>query len=59
MRQHGFGANRLYRKHSVSDGAFCKWRPMHSGMDVLDAKKLKTLKVEGAKAEKVVDGTAE
>lgn len=40
--QAGLGAKELCRKHGVSDATFYKWRSKFDGMDVSDAKKLKS-----------------
>lgn len=41
--QAGTAAVELYRKHSVIDATFYKWRSKYSGMEVADAKRLKAL----------------
>jgi putative transposase len=40
--QAGLGAKELCRKHGVSDATFYKWRAKFGGMEVSDAKKLKS-----------------
>ena len=42
--QAGLTAAELCRKHGVSDATFYKWRSKYGGMEVSDAKKLKTLR---------------
>ena len=38
----------------VSDATFYKWRSKYGGMEVSDAKKLKTLEAENAKLKKLL-----
>jgi putative transposase len=52
--QAGLGAKELCRKHGVSDATFYKWRSKYGGMEVSDAKKLKSLEVENAKLKKLL-----
>ena len=52
--QAGLGAKELCRKHGVSDATFYKWRSKYGGMEVSDAKKLKTLEAENAKLKKLL-----
>ena len=52
--QAGMTAAELCRKHGVSDATFYKWRSKFSGMDVSDAKRLKTLEAENAKLKKLL-----
>lgn len=52
--QAGMSAAELCRKHGVSDATFYKWRSKFSGMDVSDAKRLKTLEAENAKLKKLL-----
>lgn len=51
LKEHQAGATaaNLCRKHGVSDATFYKWRSKYGGMEVSDAKKLKTLEAENAK----------
>ena len=50
----GFGAKELCRKHGISDATFHKWRSKYGGMEVLDARRLKTLRSENAKLRKML-----
>jgi len=52
--QAGLGAKELCRKHGVSDATFYKWRSKYGGMEVSDAKKLKSLEAENAKLKKLL-----
>lgn len=47
-------AAELCRKHGISDTTFYKWRSKYSGMDVTDARQLKTLEAENAKLKKLL-----
>jgi putative transposase len=62
LKEHhaGLSAGDLCRKHGISDATFYKWRSKYGGMDVSDARKLKTLEDENTKlkrllAEQVMD----
>lgn len=52
--QAGLGAKELCRKHGVSDATFYKWRSKYGGMEVSDARKLKSLEAENAKLKKLL-----
>ena len=45
------------RKHGVSGATFYKWKSKFGGMDVSDAKRLKSLEDENAKLKKLVAET--
>ena len=44
----------LCRKHGISDATFYKCRSKYSGMDVSDAKRLKSLEDENAKLKRLL-----
>ena len=52
--QAGLGAKELCRKHGISDATFYKWRSTYGGMEVSDARRLKTLETENAKLKKML-----
>ena len=52
--QAGLSANELCRKHGISDVTFYKWRSKYDGMEVSDARGLKTLESESAKLKKML-----
>lgn len=56
MKEHqtGLGAKELCRKHGISDGTFYKWRSKFGGMEVSDARRLKTLGSESVKLKKML-----
>ena len=56
LKEHesGISVADLCRKHGVSDATFYKWRSKYGGMQVSDAKKLKSLEAENAKLKKLL-----
>tara|TARA_R110000765_G_scaffold417801_1_gene520610 strand:- start:967 stop:1188 length:222 start_codon:yes stop_codon:yes gene_type:complete len=42
------------RRHGVSSATFYKWKAKYGGMDVSDARKLKTLETENARLKKLL-----
>jgi putative transposase len=42
------------RKHGVSSATFYKWKAKYGGLDVSDAKRLKSLEDENAKLKKLL-----
>ena len=52
--QAGLSAKELCRKHGISDATFYKWRSKYGGMEVSDARRLKTLEAENAKLKKML-----
>lgn len=52
--QAGMSAAELCRKYGVSDATFYKWRSKYGGMEVSEAKRLKTLEEENAKLKKLL-----
>jgi putative transposase len=52
--QAGLSAPDLCRKHGISDATFYSWRRKYGGMEVSDAKRLKTLEDENAKLKKLL-----
>ena len=56
LKEHQAGATAtdLCRKHGVSDATFYKWRSKYGGMEVSDARRLKTLESENAKLKKML-----
>ena len=47
-------AGDLCRKHGISDATFYKWRSKYGGMDVSDARKLKSIEDENRKLKKLL-----
>ena len=52
--QAGVSAGELCRKRGVSDATFYKWRSRFGGMDVSDARKLKSIEDENRKLKKLL-----
>ena len=52
--QAGLSAADLCRKHGISDATFYKWRSKYGGMEVSDARKLKSLEDENRKLKKLL-----
>lgn len=52
--QAGMTAAELCRKHGISDATFYKWRSKYGGMEVSEAKRLKTLEDENRKLKKLL-----
>jgi putative transposase len=46
--------NRFCRKHGVSDASIYKWKAKFGGMDVSEAKRLKTLEEENTKLKRLL-----
>ena len=53
-QQAGLGAKELCRQHGISDATFYKWRSKYGGMEVSDARRLKTLESENARLKKML-----
>lgn len=47
----------LCRRHGISAATFYKWKAKFSGMEVSDAKKLRTLETENARLKKLLAET--
>ncbi len=52
--QAGLGATELCRKHGVSDATLYKWRSKYSGLEVSEAKRLRSLETENAKLKRLL-----
>ena len=50
----GIPVKELCRKHGFSDASFYLWRGKFGGMDVSDAKRLKTLEAENTRLKKLL-----
>jgi putative transposase len=42
------------RRHGISEGTFYKWKAKYGGLEVSDARRLKTLEDENAKLKKLL-----
>ena len=56
LREHeaGVKVSELCRKHGISDATFYNWKAKFGGMDVSDAKRLRTLEAENAKLKRLL-----
>lgn len=50
----GRPAAEVCRKHGISGATFCKWKAKFGGLDVPEAKRLKTLEEENRKLKKLL-----
>lgn len=53
----GRSTSDVCRKHGISGGTFYKWKSKFGGMDVSDAKRLRSLEDENAKLKKLLAET--
>jgi putative transposase len=60
LKEHEAGTptKELCRQHGISQGTFFKWKAKFGGMEVSDARKLKTLELENARLKKLVANMA-
>jgi len=56
LKEHVAGAvvGELCRRHGISSATLYKWKAKYGGLEVSDAKKLKSLEAENAKLKKLV-----
>ncbi len=56
LKEHEAGAKtaELCRRHGVSQASFYQWKAKFGGMDVSDAKKLKSMELENAKLKRLL-----
>jgi len=52
-QERGKGTADVCRKHGISSATFYKWKAKFGGMDVSEARKLKTLETENARPKKL------
>lgn len=59
LKEHetGVATADLCRKHGMSNASFYAWKAKYGGMDVSDAKKLKSLEDENGKLKKLLADT--
>jgi putative transposase len=53
-QERGMGTMEVCRKHGISPASFYKWKAKYGGMDVSDARKLKTLETENARLKRLL-----
>lgn len=56
LKEHQAGATApdLFRKHGISEATFYAWPSKYGGMEVSDARKLKSLEEENARLKKLL-----
>jgi putative transposase len=52
--QAGIAVTEICRKHGISDATFYAWRSKYGGMEISDAKRLKSLEEENLKLKKLL-----
>lgn len=53
-QERGIATNEVCRKHGISQGTFYKWKARYGGLEVSDARKLKTLESENARLKRLL-----
>ena len=53
-QERGMSTSEVCRRHGISSATFYKWKAKYGGMDVSDARKLKTLETENARLKKLL-----
>lgn len=53
-QERGLATAEVCRRHGVSPASFYKWKAKFGGMDVSDARKLKTLETENARLKRLL-----
>lgn len=53
-QERGMATSEVCRRHGVSSATFYKWKAKYGGMDVSDARKLKTLETENTRLKKLL-----
>ena len=53
-QERGMATSEVCRRHGVSSATFYKWKAKFGGMDVSDARRLKTLETENARLKKLL-----
>ncbi len=53
-QERGMATAEVCRKYGVSQGTFYKWKAKFGGMDVSDARKLKTLETENSRLKRLL-----
>ena len=53
-QERGLKTAEVCRKHGISQNTFYKWKAKYGGLDVSDARKLKTLESENARLKRLL-----
>lgn len=57
MKEHELGAKTgdLCRKHGISESTFCNWKSRYGGLEVSEARRLRTLEGKNARLKKLLE----
>ena len=53
-QERGMATAEVCRKHGISQGTFYKWKAKFGGLEISDAKKLKSLETENARLKRLL-----
>lgn len=53
-QERGMATAEVCRRHGISTATFYKWKAKYGGLDVSDARKLKTLETENARLKRLL-----
>jgi putative transposase len=53
-QERGLSTDEVCRRHGVSQGTFYKWKAKFGGLEVSDARKLKSLEAENARLKRLL-----
>lgn len=53
-QERGLGTAEVCRKHGISQATFYKWKAKYGGLEVSDARKLKTLEAENGRLKRLL-----
>ena len=53
-QERGLATAEVCRRHGVSQGTFYKWKAKYGGLEVSDARKLKTLEAENGRLKRLL-----
>ena len=53
-QERGLATAEVCRKHGISEGTFYKWKAKFGGLEISDAKKLKSLETENARLKRLL-----
>ena len=56
-QERGLSTTEVCRRHGISSATFYNWKVKFGGLDVSDARRLKTLEVENAKLKRLLADT--
>jgi putative transposase len=53
-QERGLATAEVCRKHGISEGTFYKWKAKFGGLEISDAKRLKSLETENARLKRLL-----